>query len=50
MLAAAMAGDAESCVSTLLAHLNRTLLGVFDDAAQVPRPRVARHASQTASR
>lgn len=42
ILNAALAGDAERCASLEVAHLNRTLQGVFTDASQAPQPRASR--------
>ena len=44
MLAAAVEGDADTCAAILVEHLTRTLEAVFIEAADVPRPRIARDA------
>jgi DNA-binding GntR family transcriptional regulator len=48
ILAAARAGDADECAQHLVAHLMRTLDGVWAEMAEVPRPRVAPHAREAA--
>lgn len=41
MLDAAIDGDGDVCASVLVSHLTRTLTAVFDEAADVPRSRIA---------
>lgn len=40
ILAAALSGDADACSAALVAHLRRTVDGVFQELTPTPRPRV----------
>ncbi|WP_374947480.1 GntR family transcriptional regulator [Agreia sp.] len=42
ILDAALLGDADDCARREMSHLARTLEGVFDDAARIPKPRASR--------
>lgn len=44
ILDAALAGEGDRCADELVAHLTRTLDGVFHEMVRRPAPRVARHA------
>ena len=44
ILAAAIGGDGDRCAVAIVAHLQRTLEGVFLEAEEIPRPRLGRQA------